>query len=199
MVQLPEHCGIIEGYSCFLVELAVFVNILALCRAKLLSLLKVKDSAPRVALGAAIGVFVGLTPTVGVQMAMVVLIAAIPKLKFNLPVACAMVWISNPFTMIPLYYSMYWLGVLLLNRKEMHFDRFQTMVQELIDSIKDGESLLTSAWQGLTGMFDIGIDIAIPMWIGGIVLGLVFSIPTHFIVLRLAQRHAARRARSISK
>ena len=172
------------------------MNIISLWREKIVPLLKAKDSPERLALGAAIGVFVGLTPTVGVQMAMVILIAAIPKLKFNVPLACAMVWISNPFTMIPLYYGMYWLGVLLMSRREMHFDQFQTTVQALIDSIKNGTSLLDSAWQGLTGMFSIGLHIAVPMWIGGTVLGIVSAVPAYFIVLRFARRRAARRAQS---
>ena len=158
---------------------------------KIAALLRAKDSPERLALGAAIGMFVGLTPTVGVQMAMVVLVAAIPKLKFNVPLACAMVWISNPLTMIPLYYGMYWLGVLLLSRREMHFDKFETTVQALIDSIKNGESLLESAWQGLTGMFSIGMHIAMPMWIGGTVLGILSAIPTYIVVLHLVRRRRA--------
>ena len=169
------------------------MNVFAFCREKLAPLLRAKDSPERMALGAAIGVLVGLTPTVGVQMAMVVLIAATPKLRFNIPIACAMVWISNPLTMIPLYYSMYWLGVLLLSRREMHFDKFQTTVQQLIDSIKDSDSLLESAWQGFTGMFSIGMHIALPMWIGGIVLGIVSAVPTYIVVLRLV-RHRRRMA-----
>ena len=31
-------------------------------------------------------------------------------LKINLPVAWAWSWISNPLTMMPLYYGYYWLG-----------------------------------------------------------------------------------------
>ena len=167
------------------------MNIFAFWREKVAPLLKAKDSPEHLARGAAIGVFVGLTPTVGVQMAIVVLIAAIPRVKFNIPLACAMVWISNPLTMIPLYYGMYWLGVLLLSRREMHFNKFETTVQALIDSIKNGESLLESAWQGLTGMFDIGMHIALPMWIGGTVLGIIAAIPAYIIILHTVRRRRA--------
>lgn len=167
------------------------MNIFLFWRERIVPLLKAKDSPEHLARGAAIGVFVGLTPTVGVQMAMVVLIAAIPKMKFNIPLACAMVWISNPLTMIPLYYGMYWLGVLLLSRREMHFNKFETTLQALIDSIKSGESLLESAWQGLTGMFSMGMHIAVPMWIGGTVLGIISAIPAYIIVLRVVRRRRA--------
>ena len=61
-----------------------------------------------VSLGVAVGVFLGLTPTVGVQMYLVALVWSIYRYifnrHFNLPVGVAMVWISNPFTMVPLYY-----------------------------------------------------------------------------------------------
>lgn len=60
---------------------------------------------PRVAWGAAIGVFVGLTPTMGVQMYIVgvvwIVCRYLFRLRFNLPIAVAMVWISNPVTVVP--------------------------------------------------------------------------------------------------
>ncbi len=172
------------------------MNIISFWRTKIIPLLKGRDSPERIALGVAVGTFVGLTPTVGVQMAMVVLIAAIPKFGFNVPIACAMVWISNPFTMIPLYYGMYWLGVLLLGRREIHFAQFEATVQALIDSIGSGESLLESAWRGLTGMFSVGMHIAVPMWIGGTVLGIAAAVPAYAIALRWVRRRRAARAQS---
>ncbi len=61
-----------------------------------------------VSLGVAVGVFLGLTPTVGVQMYLVAVVWSIYRYifrrHFNLPVGVAMVWISNPLTMVPLYY-----------------------------------------------------------------------------------------------
>jgi len=64
---------------------------------------------PQVAWGAAIGMFIGLTPTVGVQMYISALLWIICRyvfrFRFNLPIAIAMVWISNPVTVVPLYYG----------------------------------------------------------------------------------------------
>jgi len=61
-----------------------------------------------VSLGDAVGDFLGLTPTVGVQMYLVAVVWSIYRYifrrHFNLPVGVAMVWISNPLTMVPLYY-----------------------------------------------------------------------------------------------
>ena len=58
--------------------------------------------------GAAIGMLIALTPTVGAQMYITafvwVICRYIVRFRFNLPIAIAMVWISNPVTMLPIYY-----------------------------------------------------------------------------------------------
>lgn len=169
------------------------LNIARIVREKIAPLLKAKDSPERVALAVAIGLFVGFTPTVGVQMAIVIFIATIPKVRFNVPIACAMVWISNPLTMIPLYYGMYWLGVLIMGLNGMGFSDFGEIMQGFITSIKEGENFIDSLWQGLTGIFGIGLDIGTPMWVGGTVIGLVVAIPAYLISLRLHRRRMRKR------
>jgi len=61
-----------------------------------------------VAWGASIGMFVGLTPTMGVQMYVTALIWLVCRyllrFPFHLGIAIAMVWVSNPITFIPLYF-----------------------------------------------------------------------------------------------
>ena len=51
--------------------------------------------------GFAVGVFFGLTPTVGFQTPLVVSTCIL--LRANFPLAFAATWISNPVTMVPLY------------------------------------------------------------------------------------------------
>lgn len=59
--------------------------------------------------GAAVGMFVGILPIVGVQMYVVatlwILLRYVLRARFSLPIALAMVWISNPVTMGPMYYG----------------------------------------------------------------------------------------------
>ena len=61
------------------------------------------DTPHRIALGVAAGLFIGLTPTVGFQMVLAVALAA--ALRANKVVCIPMVWITNPFTIIPIYIS----------------------------------------------------------------------------------------------
>ena len=71
------------------------------------------DTPHRLALGIALGMFVGWTPTVGLQMLLVVLLA--PSFRVNPIVGIPIVWVSNPFTIVPIYFSNYWFGHLVLN------------------------------------------------------------------------------------
>ncbi len=55
------------------------------------------------------GVWVAMLPIVGVQMLVVFFLSLV--LRANLPVIVALQWISNPFTMGPIYYADYKIGM----------------------------------------------------------------------------------------
>ena len=61
-----------------------------------------------------IGLFIAFIP-MPMQMAAVLLF--VPFVKFNVPVALAMCWLSNPITMPPMYYMEYLTGSFLLGIK----------------------------------------------------------------------------------
>lgn len=68
-----------------------------------------------IALGLGCGFFVGYIP-IPMQMVLVTLMALL--FRFNLPASLAMVWISNPFTWVALYYPGYRLGAVLMSYEE---------------------------------------------------------------------------------
>ena len=78
---------------------------------------KSKRPISEIALGVSVGVFWGLTPTVGAQMYIVflqwILHKTFIRFKFDLNLAIAMVWISNPLTVFPLYFLFYTTGELI--------------------------------------------------------------------------------------
>lgn len=67
-----------------------------------------RGGAEAAARGVAVGLFIGLTPTVGIQTILMILCCII--LGANFPVAFAMSWLSNPITMAPLYWGFHQLG-----------------------------------------------------------------------------------------
>lgn len=80
--------------------------------------LRSQNTPHRAALGTGLGIFVGLLPLVGIQTYLVILLWAIGRyllrIHLSLPVAVAMVWITNPFSLPPLFYLYYLIGTSLL-------------------------------------------------------------------------------------
>mgnify|MGYP005842479071 CR=1 FL=1 len=75
-------------------------------------LIKIRGEPPEIALGFALGIFVGMSPFMGLHTAMAVFIASL--LKWNKVAAAIGVWISNPFTAPILYGITYYIGANLL-------------------------------------------------------------------------------------
>lgn len=61
-----------------------------------------------------LGVFIAFIP---MPMQMAFVLVFMPFFKFNVPIALAMCWLSNPFTMPPMYYMEYLTGSFFLGIK----------------------------------------------------------------------------------
>lgn len=61
--------------------------------------------------GVFIGLFIAFIP---MPMQMLAVVALIPFTRFNVPIALAMCWLSNPLTMPPMYYMEYLTGSFIL-------------------------------------------------------------------------------------
>ena len=61
--------------------------------------------------GVFIGLFIAFIP---MPMQMLAVVALMPFTRFNVPIGLAMCWLSNPFTMPPMYYMEYLTGAFLL-------------------------------------------------------------------------------------
>lgn len=94
-----------------------------------------------VTMAVAIGLFCAWIPT-PTQMAIAAFAAV--YLRANLPISVALVWITNPITMPPLYYFAYLIGLSVLNLPSAEFS---------MDSILSGEILFPF----LTGCLIMGI------------------------------------------
>ena len=72
-------------------------------RTLLRTILMLDDTSHSIALGSAIGMFIGLSPTGGIQMMLVMLTSLLTRkfFRFNVMAALIMVYISNPLTAIP--------------------------------------------------------------------------------------------------
>lgn len=101
-----------------------------------------ESTAPiqHVAWGATIGMFVALTPTVGTQMYIVAAIWMIARyvfrVRFNLPVGVAVVWITNPITVVPFYFiflktGQYFQAMAGVDVPHMNYEEFKALFSAL--------------------------------------------------------------------
>lgn len=143
----------------------------------------IRSSHHSVALGVSLGLFVGLTPTVGLQMVLVLVVGTL--IKANRIIALILCWISNPLTFLPMYYGYYWLGAVIFGREIWTFRNFSQKMDELVVAKQE---------LGYVGMFKLlGSDVFLPMTVGSIIIGLVVAIPAYPLTLRALRRHKARR------
>ncbi len=106
--------------------------------------------------GILIGLFWGFIP---MPMQMLALLAVTPFVRFNVPIAISMVWLSNPITMPFMYYMEYKTGNLILGR-------------EGIDNIELTLDWFSKNWD----------SIIVPLYVGTIPYSTVVSLLIYYII-----------------
>ncbi len=146
------------------------------------AILRLHDTPHSISLGTAVGVFVGLTPTFGIQMLLVLAVAFLtrPFLRFNRIAALVAVYISNPFTMIPIYWFNYRVGTF-FTRTEISWNEFVKLFQY---------ADYTEWWSTITNVF---YTLGTPLVIGSLLVATFLSLPTYPLLFRLSERVQARR------
>jgi len=132
-----------------------------------------------IALGVSMGMFVALTPTVGLQMLICVVIGSF--IRANRIIAVILCWISNPITFIPMYYGYYWLGSKILGVKIWTFSNFSERMNDIISTGKQfGYSAILK---------QLGSEAVLPLWVGSLIIAVVVSLPLYPLVLRVLKEH----------
>jgi hypothetical protein len=125
--------------------------------------ISLKGEPAQIAVGLAIGVFVGVTPTIPFHTAIIVLIGLL--FRQNITAGYLGAWIiSNPLTVPLLYVSQYELGRFLLGMERCRF------------AIPDYTFVSITA---------LGWEILLPLLTGGILMAPFFAVPAYFIARRL--------------
>ena len=107
---------------------------------KLIYVLHHHPDRKEVAWSVAVGTFVALTPTFGIQIFIVVLLWNIMrfsrKLKFNLPIAASLTFITNYLTIIPYYFLSYKTGCWLFEKEQCNltYDTLAYKLQSVMES-----------------------------------------------------------------
>lgn len=150
-------------------------------------MLREKDRPHRIALGAALGAFVGMMPIMGIQMIAVTALAL--PLRANLKASLIGVWISNPVTFLPMYYGNYRFGLLIVGGEERNQEMFARILETAADW--DWGDVFNSSIR----LFDLGTDVLIPLWLGSVILGTALAVPTYALIYRAVVRYRERVAK----
>lgn len=125
------------------------------------------DPPHRLALGVAIGMFVTFTPTVGVQMALTLSLAWL--LGANKIVGLPLVWISNPATLVPIYYGVYLVGCACMGTSSIGWEWWQQL-----------SSPPPGWWPTVQFFWSKLIEVLAPLTVGGVIVGLATAIPSYY-------------------
>ncbi len=131
------------------------------CRAFYKSFICLKGDPRKIAMGMAIGVFIGVTPTIPLHT--VLSIAVIFLFRQNLTAALLGIWINNPLTIPVFYFTEYEIGRYILG-----WERYSLALNSF--NIHD--------------LFRIGWEIFYPLQVGGLIIAPFFAVPAYFITYK---------------
>jgi len=152
------------------------------------------DSSRQIAGGIALGVLVAFSPTMGLQM----LIAALLTTALGcsrLP-ALAAVYITNPFTAIPIYIFCYVVGVQIL--KPFGFTLDMEQITRLLVRPED-LGFWETIYHKLGEVFALGWNAFAPLWLGCISVGTLAAILAYYISLRFVTGHRLIKAEKMAR
>jgi uncharacterized protein len=135
-----------------------------------------KEHTSLVAQSFGLGVFIGFTPTVGVQTILCFVLAKLLRRNFLATFAGSFIPAGTPLQIAFCYLAAYRTGCALLGRKSFAMPDFHGV----------------TLWKLCANM---GGDVLVPLWVGGLVLGVIGGGLTYLVALRLMRRHHERAGR----
>jgi len=142
-------------------------------RDKLRNILSLKDSPHRLALAFAVGVFIGMSPLLGLHTVLGIAVAWIFRL--NRIVTITGVFVTNPWTIVPIYTFSTWLGAQCLGMKH------------IIPEIDWSHITFTYFFYELKPLL-------IPFIFGTLLVGLISAVISYFLIY-----HTVKKAHSNAK
>jgi len=150
-------------------------------------MLSKRGTPEAIATGAAVGLVVAFTPTIGLQLILAYGIATL--LKANRPAAIIPVWITSPVTIAPIYAFTYTVGTFFVDGPSVNEVRHQLMD---ITRRLDRHNFFDFA-SHIEEFMRIGKDMFIPMWIGGLLVGGVCALVAYPLILGGVRRYRKHR------
>ncbi len=136
-----------------------------------LKFLRLKGSPHALSFGAAIGVLVGITPTIPLHTVVILALTIITRSSFIAGLITSWL-VCNPLTYIPQYYLSLKIGNLVT---PYHLD--WEKIKGVLELLLSDESFTLR----LKSLLDLGYEAIVVMLVGGILLALPFSIASYYL------------------
>lgn len=133
---------------------------------------RLQGDPQKLAWGMALGVFIGITPTVPFHTVLALVLA--PLLGISPVTAYLGIWVMNPLTIAPLYLAAYKVGQIFL------YGGKPLVIPESLDF----QACLELLWRG-----------GLALQVGGVILALPPAIISYFLTLWIIRRYRQRKAR----
>ncbi len=139
-------------------------------REKLRLILSVKEPPRRLSMAFAVGIFIGMSPLFGFHTILGILVAYLFKL--NRFVTLVGVYVTNPWTIIPIYTFSTWVGAVCLGIENVFPDQ-------------DWKHIT------LTKLINELTPLLMPFLVGTLIVSVVSSVISYFVVYHMTKRKDA--------
>ena len=151
------------------------MNLKRISRYYYLKFMRLKGDPQSLAIGTAVGVFIGITPTMPLHTVLIILITLVTRTS-TIAAMLASFLVCNPLTYVPQYYLSTVIGNA-LTPYELTWSRIKEVLEILLQH------------PGLQKSFDVlvglGYEAAIVLVVGGVVLALPCAVASYFFSLRI--------------
>ena len=149
-----------------------------------IKLVRLRGSPHSLALGSAVGVFIGITPTIPFHTIMIFFAALMTRSSFIAGLITSWL-VCNPLTYLPQYYLSFKIG-----NWVTPWDLSWTRIENVMDTLLSSGSFSES----MSAIFSLGIDAIFVMLIGGALLATPFTIASYYIFYALFVKINRKRA-----
>lgn len=149
---------------------------------------RLKGDPRSLALGCAIGVLIGISPTIPLHTILILAITMITRTSAIAAIISSWV-ICNPLTILPIYYFSMVVGNL-VTPYQLSWSR----VRSLMDVLTSQQGFKVS----LNAIMELGFEAITVMIIGGFVLALPFTIASYYFSYQLFKKIRSRRQKKTS-
>lgn len=136
-----------------------------------LKLLRLRGTPHSIAMGAAIGVFIGLTPTIPLHTILILAFTLVSRTSFIAGLITSLL-VCNPLTYIPQYYL-----ALLIGNVVTPFTLNWEKVKSVLDVVLSDGSMETR----IQPLLSLGFEAIVVMLAGGLILALPIAVASYYL------------------